>query len=90
MTGTQFLVEALKLSPDSRRVLLTAYADMHTAIDGINTVGLDYYLLKPWEPPEERLYPPLEDLLLDWRRKRLRHSWIFASRERRCPRPATR
>jgi thioredoxin reductase (NADPH) len=66
MTGTQFLVEAVKLSPDSRRVLLTAYADTQTAIDGINTVGLDYYLLKPWEPPEERLYPPLEDLLLDW------------------------
>lgn len=66
MTGTQFLVEALKLSPDSRRVLLTAYADTQTAIEGINKVGLDYYLLKPWEPPQERLYPPLEDLLLDW------------------------
>ena len=67
MTGTQFLVEALKLSPGSRRVLLTAYADTQTAIEGINKVGLDYYLLKPWEPPEDRLYPPLEDLLLDWR-----------------------
>ena len=66
MTGTQFLIEAIKLSPDSRRVLLTAYADTQTAIDGINSVGLDYYLLKPWEPPQERLYPPLEDLLLDW------------------------
>jgi thioredoxin reductase (NADPH) len=66
MTGTELLVEALKLYPDSRRVLLTAYADTQTAIAGINKVGLDYYLLKPWEPPEERLYPPLDDLLLDW------------------------
>src|SRR6185295_7758765 len=66
MTGTEFLVEALKLFPDSRRVLLTAYADTQTAITGINTVGLDHYLLKPWEPPEERLYPALDDLLLDW------------------------
>ena len=66
MTGTEFLVEALRLYPDSRRVLLTAYADTQTAIAGINTVGLDYYLLKPWDPPEERLYPVLDDLLLDW------------------------
>jgi thioredoxin reductase (NADPH) len=66
MTGTEFLVEAIKLYPDSRRVLLTAYADTQTAIAGINAVGLDYYLLKPWEPPEERLYPALDDLLLDW------------------------
>ena len=66
MSGTEFLGEARKLYPDSRRVLLTAYADTQTAIAGINTVGLDYYLLKPWEPPEERLYPALDDLLLDW------------------------
>src|SRR5437773_10919345 len=66
MTGTQFLVEALKLYPEARRVLLTAYADTQAAIAGINAVGLDYYLLKPWEPPEERLYPALDDLLLDW------------------------
>jgi thioredoxin reductase (NADPH) len=66
MTGTEFLVEAIKLYPDARRVLLTAYADTQTAIAGINAVGLDYYLLKPWEPPEERLYPALDDLLLDW------------------------
>ena len=66
MTGTEFLIEAIKLYPDSRRVLLTAYADTQTAIAGINTVGLDYYLLKPWEPPEQRLYPALDDLLLDW------------------------
>src|SRR5882724_5813927 len=63
MTGTQFLVEALKLYPDARRVLLTAYADTDTAIAAINTVGLHHYLLKPWEPPSERLYPVLDDLL---------------------------
>jgi thioredoxin reductase (NADPH) len=66
MTGTQFLAEAMKLYPDARRVLLTAYADTQTAITGINEVGLDYYLLKPWEPPEERLYPPLKELLEEW------------------------
>ena len=57
MTGTQFLIEALKLYPDARRVLLTAYADTETAIMAINRIGLDHYLMKPWEPPEERLYP---------------------------------
>lgn len=67
MTGTQFLVEAMKLYPDARRVLLTAYADTETAITAINSVGLDHYLLKPWEPPSERLYPVLDDLLSDWR-----------------------
>src|SRR5262245_45570020 len=67
MTGTQFLVEAIKLYPESRRVLLTAYADTQTAISGINSVGLDYYLLKPWEPPQDRLYPALDDLLDEWR-----------------------
>jgi len=66
MTGTQFLVEAIKLYPDARRVLLTAYADTETAITAINRIGLDHYLLKPWEPPEERLYPVLDDLLADW------------------------
>jgi thioredoxin reductase (NADPH) len=66
MTGTQFLTEALKLYPDARRVLLTAYADTHTAITAINSIGLDHYLLKPWEPPSERLYPVLDDLLSDW------------------------
>jgi thioredoxin reductase (NADPH) len=67
MTGTEFLREALKLHPDSRRVLLTAYADTQAAISGINDVGLDHYLLKPWDPPTERLYPVLDDLLSDWR-----------------------
>ncbi|MGH7674035.1 MAG: FAD-dependent oxidoreductase [Gemmatimonadales bacterium] len=66
MTGTQFLVEAIKLYPDARRVLLTAYADTETAITAINRIGLDHYLLKPWEPPSERLYPVLDDLLSDW------------------------
>jgi len=66
MTGTQFLVEALKLFPDARRVLLTAYADTDTAITAINLIGLDHYLLKPWEPPSERLYPVLDDLLSEW------------------------
>ncbi|HEX3233183.1 MAG TPA: FAD-dependent oxidoreductase [Gemmatimonadales bacterium] len=66
MTGTQFLLEAIKIYPDARRVLLTAYADTETAIAAINQVGLDHYLLKPWEPPTVRLYPVLEDLLSDW------------------------
>src|SRR5689334_15220897 len=66
MTGTQFLSEAIKLYPDARRVLLTAYADTETAIAAINQIGLDHYLLKPWEPPSERLYPVLDDLLTDW------------------------
>lgn len=69
MTGTQFLLEALKLYPDAVRVLLTAYADTQAAITGINDIDLDHYLLKPWQPPEERLYPPLENLLLDWRKR---------------------
>ena len=66
MSGTQFLIEAIKIYPDARRVLLTAYADTETAILAINRVGLDHYLLKPWEPPSERLFPVLEDLLSDW------------------------
>ncbi len=66
MSGTQFLLEAIKLYPDARRVLLTAYADTDTAITAINQVGLDHYLLKPWEPPTLKLYPVLEDLLSEW------------------------
>jgi thioredoxin reductase (NADPH) len=66
MTGTQFLIEALELYPDARRVLLTAYADTETAINAINRIGLDHYLLKPWEPPSQRLYPVLDDLLSAW------------------------
>jgi len=66
MTGTQFLMEAIKLYPEARKVLLTAYADTETAITAINDIGLDQYLLKPWEPPSERLFPVLDDLLMDW------------------------
>ncbi|PVG81049.1 fused response regulator/thioredoxin-disulfide reductase [Nocardioides gansuensis] len=66
MSGTEMLQEARKLHPDARRVLLTAYADTEAAIRGINDVGLDHYLLKPWDPPDLRLYPVLDDLLSDW------------------------
>jgi thioredoxin reductase (NADPH) len=69
MTGTEFLIEAVKLFPEARRVLLTAYADTETAITAINRIGLDHYLLKPWEPPTERLYPVLDDLLSEWHAK---------------------
>jgi thioredoxin reductase (NADPH) len=66
MPGTQYLLEARKLVPDAKRVLLTAYADTEAAIEAINDVALDYYLLKPWDPPEEQLYPVVEDLLTTW------------------------
>lgn len=66
MSGTQFLTEARTLYPDARKVLLTAYADTEVAITGINTIGLDHYLMKPWDPPEQHLYPVLDDLLADW------------------------
>jgi thioredoxin reductase (NADPH) len=66
MSGTEFLSEARKLYPDARKVLLTAYADTEAAIQSINSIGLDYYLMKPWDPPELHLYPILDDLLSDW------------------------
>jgi thioredoxin reductase (NADPH) len=66
MSGVELLAEAIKLYPESKRVLLTAYADTDAAIASINAIGLDYYLMKPWDPPEERLYPVLDDLLGDW------------------------
>jgi thioredoxin reductase (NADPH) len=66
MTGTEFLGEMRKLHPDAKRTLLTAYADSEAAIAAINAVGLDHYLMKPWDPPEQRLYPVLDDLLADW------------------------
>src|SRR6266536_75224 len=66
MAGTEYLVEARKLVPEAKRVLLTAYADTQAAIAAINEVALDYYLLKPWDPPEEQLYPVVEDLLATW------------------------
>jgi thioredoxin reductase (NADPH) len=67
MTGVDFLDEALVAFPGAKRVLLTAYADTDAAIRAINEVGIDYYLLKPWDPPEENLYPILDDLLDEWR-----------------------
>ncbi|MCU1659598.1 MAG: response regulator receiver modulated FAD-dependent pyridine nucleotide-disulfide oxidoreductase [Pseudonocardiales bacterium] len=67
MTGIEFLEQAMDLYPTARRVLLTAYADTDAAIDAINVVDLDHYLLKPWDPPEEKLYPVLDDLLEAWR-----------------------
>jgi thioredoxin reductase (NADPH) len=66
MSGTAFLIAAREIYPDARKVLLTAYADTDVAIAGINEVQLDHYLMKPWDPPDERLYPVLDDLLSDW------------------------
>jgi thioredoxin reductase (NADPH) len=66
MSGTEFLTAAKPLFPDARKVLLTAYADTEAAIAGINAVGLDHYLMKPWDPPEQHLYPVLDELLADW------------------------
>jgi len=66
MPGTEYLVQARKIVPDAKRVLLTAYADTDAAIAAINEVALDYYLLKPWDPPEEQLFPVVEDLLTTW------------------------
>src|SRR5271163_598151 len=67
MSGIEFLEQAMDLYPAARRVLLTAYADTHAAIDAINVVDLDHYLLKPWDPPEEKLYPVIDALLEAWR-----------------------
>ncbi|WP_406233983.1 FAD-dependent oxidoreductase [Nocardia sp. NBC_01009] len=67
MDGIEFLEQAMDLHPYARRVLLTAYADTSAAIDAINVVDLDHYLLKPWDPPEEKLYPVLDGLLEAWR-----------------------
>ena len=67
MNGTQFLEQAIKLYPEAKKVLLTAYADTEAAIRSINHINLDYYLMKPWDPPQENLYPVLDDLLADWR-----------------------
>lgn len=66
MSGTDFLTKAIEFYPDARKVLLTAYADTEAAIASINEVGLDHYLMKPWDPPEQNLYPILDDLLADW------------------------
>src|SRR5215471_13309717 len=66
MTGIEFLTAAIREFPEVRRVLLTAYADTEAAIGAINVVKLDYYLLKPWDPPDRNLYPVLDDLLDQW------------------------
>ncbi len=66
LSGVQFLEQALRVYPDAKRALLTAYADTDAAIKAINAVQVDYYFLKPWDPPEERLYGVLDDLLDDW------------------------
>src|ERR1041385_6783658 len=67
ISGVEFLEKAIQTFPQAKRVLLTAYSDTQAAIDSINEVGLDYYLMKPWPPPEERLYPILDELLEDWK-----------------------
>ena len=67
MSGTQFLDQARALFPEAKKVLLTAYADTQAAIQSINQIGLDYYLMKPWDPPSDNLYPVLDDLLDEWR-----------------------
>ena len=66
MTGLEFLEEAMDLFPHARRALLTAYADTDAAIQAINVVDLDHYLPKPWDPPEEKLYPVVDSLLEPW------------------------
>jgi thioredoxin reductase (NADPH) len=67
-TGIELLGESRDLAPEAKQLLLTAYADTDVAITAINDIGLDYYLLKPWDPPEDRLFPIVDDLLGDWRR----------------------
>jgi thioredoxin reductase (NADPH) len=74
MTGIQMLEQARTHAPSAKFVLLTAYADTDVAIKAINEIGLDYYLLKPWDPPQDRLYPVIDDLLGDWRRANPDHA----------------
>ena len=69
MTGIELLEQSRAYAPGAKLLLLTAYADTDVAIRAINDIGLDYYLLKPWDPPEERLYPVIDDLLGDWARE---------------------
>src|ERR687889_939176 len=90
MNGVEFLEQAMDIVPRARRALLTAYADTDAAIRAINVVDVDHYLLKPWEPPEEKFYPVVDDLLAAWQRegkppehkiKILGHPWSPASYE---------
>src|SRR5690242_8878711 len=96
MNGIEFLEHAMDVYPRARRALLTAYADTGAAIDAINVVDLDYYLLKPWDPPEEKLYPVVDSLLDSWRAsdprpvpelKVVGHRWSARSSEVRVPGP---
>src|SRR6201987_1989088 len=66
MDGVGFLTQAMDIHPQAKRALLTAYADTNAAIDAINEARVHYYLMKPWDPPEEKLFPALDDLLQDW------------------------
>ena len=90
MNGVDFLEKAMDLVPQARRALVTAYADTNAAIAAINVVDVDHYLLKPWEPPEEKFYPVVDELLQAWQRqgkepehkiKILGHPWSAASYE---------
>ena len=74
MTGIEMLAQSRTHAPGAKLLLLTAYADTDVAIQAINDIGLDYYLLKPWDPPQERLYPVLDDLLGDWRQANPDHT----------------
>jgi thioredoxin reductase (NADPH) len=74
MTGIEMLERAQVHAPEAKSLLLTAYADTDVAIKAINDIGLDYYLLKPWDPPEDRLFPVVDDLLGDWRRAHPEHT----------------
>ena len=74
MTGIEMLKQSRAYAPGAKLLLLTAYADTDVAINAINDIGLDYYLLKPWDPPEERLYPIMDDLLDDWRKANPDHT----------------
>src|SRR5450755_3412710 len=90
MNGVEFLERAMDVYPGARRVLLTAYADTSAAIDAINVVDLDHYLLKPWDPPEEKLYPAVDAMLEAWlatghrpvtQTKLVGHRWSARSNE---------
>jgi len=74
MTGIEMLEQARPHTPEAKFLLLTAYADTDVAIKAINDIGLDYYLLKPWDPPDERLYPITDELLADWARQHPDHT----------------
>src|SRR5215472_8637197 len=66
MNGVEFLQEGMHIFPDAKRALLTAYADTSAAISAINEANINYFFMKPWDPPAEQLYPQLDDLLDDW------------------------